>query len=310
MENDLKSQLNRYKYIIENLKDVIWEMNSDFAFTFLSPNAKNMAGYEAKEMIGRKITEFLVEDSKKYLIDQVSWHLNEKVKGNPSKTVLHDLQFICKNGLVIWVEVSANLMFEEGRFIGYIGTTRDITEKKGYERQLSKYLKEMEAINVKLEQMAVTDILTGVYNRRKFDDDINLIIKKRENDDIPFSLALFDIDHFKAINDLLGHKMGDRVLKRISDLVMENIRATDRVFRWGGDEFIIILPEANLEGASAVAEKIRYIIENEDFGIEKKLTISLGVGEYLPQENADQMIARIDKLMYQAKLQGRNRVVA
>ncbi|HEX3010566.1 MAG TPA: GGDEF domain-containing protein [Syntrophomonadaceae bacterium] len=158
--------------------------------------------------------------------------------------------------------------------------------------------------------MATTDILTGVYNRRKFDEDLNLIIDKRKHHDIPFSLILFDIDHFKSINDFFGHKIGDAILQRISDLAGENLRTTDTVFRWGGDEFIIILPKTDLEGARAVAEKIRNIIQKEDFGIEKKLTVSLGVGECLAYENADQLIARIDKLLYQAKVEGRNRVVA
>ncbi|HEX3010567.1 MAG TPA: PAS domain S-box protein [Syntrophomonadaceae bacterium] len=152
MENDLKFELNRYKYIIENLKDVIWEMNNDFAFTFVTPNDRDMSWYEAEELIGRKITEFLVEDSQEYFYDQVTRHVNERINGDPDKTVLHDMQFICQNGLVKWVQVAANLMFEEGKFIGYIGTTRDISEKKDYERKLNRYIEELKLVNSKLEK--------------------------------------------------------------------------------------------------------------------------------------------------------------
>jgi diguanylate cyclase (GGDEF)-like protein len=123
-------------------------------------------------------------------------------------------------------------------------------------------------------------------------------------------LIFFDIDHFKTINDLFGHKIDDLVSQRISKLVLENIRTTDRLFRWGGEEFIIILPEANLESAKIVAGKIRDIIQNVDFGIKKRITISLGVGEYIANENTDQIISRLDKVLYQAKSQGRNRVVS
>ena len=100
------------------------------------------------------------------------------------------------------------------------------------------------------------------------------------------------------------------VLQRISKLVLENIRTTDHLFRWGGEEFIIILYESNLENARNVAEKIRNIINDEDFGIRKRITISLGVIEYVVNENADQIIGRLDKILYQAKIQGRNRVVS
>lgn len=313
MESNLKlqsHQLNRYKYIIENIKDVIWEMNRDLVFTFVSPNAKEMSGYEAEELIGHKITDFLVEESKNYCFDQVSQHMEKRKKGDAEHTILHDVQLICKNGLVKWLEVSANLLIEEGIFVGYIGTTRDIAEKKEYERQLSKYNEELKLKNAELKRMAATDILTGAYNRRKFEEDLDSIINKEERHDIKFSLIFFDIDHFKTINDLFGHKAGDLVLQRISKLVQENIRTTDRLFRWGGEEFIIILYGSSLKNARDVAGKIRDIIQNEDFGIEKKITISLGVSEYIANENTDQIVSRIDKVLYQAKIQGRNRVVS
>lgn len=313
MGNNQKFQsnlFNRYKYIIENIKDVIWEMNRDYVFTFISPNVKDMTGYEAEEVVGCKIADFLVEESRNYFFVQVTKHINKRINGDTEETILHEIQLICKSGLVKWLEVSANLMFEEGSFIGYIGTTRDITEKKEYERQLGKYIEELKILNTELKKMAITDNLTGVFNRRQFEDDLNLIINKKKMQDIQFSLILFDIDYFKTINDFFGHKIGDSVLQRISELVLENIRTTDRLFRWGGEEFIIILPEENLESAKIVAEKIRNIIQNEDFGIEKIITISLGVGEHIADENADQMFARIDKILYQAKIQGRNRVVS
>ena len=313
MENNQKlqsQQFSRYEYIIKNIKDVIWELNEDFVFTFISPNAKDLSGYEAEELVGCKIPDLLVEESRIYFFNQVYQHANKRINGEPEKTILHDVQLVCKNGSAKWVQVSCNRMYEEGRFIGYIGTTRDISEKKEYEYQLSKYIQELKIINAELEKTATTDILTGTYNRRKFEDDLDFIISKKEKHEIHFSLVFFDIDHFKTVNDLFGHKIGDLVLQRISKLVLENIRATDRLFRWGGEEFIIILHNSDLQNARNVAEKIRNIIKNEDFGIEKKITISLGVSEYIANENADQIIGRIDKILYQAKTQGRNRVLS
>ena len=161
----------------------------------------------------------------------------------------------------------------------------------------------------KLEKMATVDALTGAYNRRKFDNDINSLIANKEAIS-SFSLIFFDIDCFKTVNDHLGHKMGDRVLQCISRLVIENIRATDGLFRWGGDEFIMILPEVNLEGAKLVAEKIRNIIQSHNFGIDQKISVSLGVGEYKPKESFDQLMQRVDTALLKAKIDGRNRAVS
>lgn len=310
MEECQSHQFSRYKYIIENIKDVIWEMTRDFVFTFVSPNAKNMTGYEAEELVGRKMPCFLVKESRDYFYDQAIHYVDQRIDGDTEEILLCDVQFICKNGLVKWFEVSAKPMFEGGSFVGYIGTTRDITEKKEYEEQLKKYINELKIINAKLEEMATVDALTGAYNRRKFDEDLHLIIKKKERYGISFSLIFLDIDNFKSINDCFGHKMGDYVLQCISKLVRENIRVTDGLFRWGGEEFILILPEANLESARNVAEKIRNIIQYYDFGIEQKITISSGVGEYKPNENSDQIIIRLDHALLQAKSKGKNRVVA
>lgn len=311
MENNQKlrsRQPDRYEYIIKNIKDVIWEMNTEFIFTFLSPNVKDMTGYEVDEVIGRKLTDFLNEESAKYFNSQLMQNVNKRINGNMSKAILYDVQFVCKNGSVKWLEVSANIMLEESKFIGYIGTSRDISEKKEYEYQISQYIQKLKVINAELKKTAVTDILTGAYNRRKFEDDLNLIINDKKKTDMGFSLIIFDIDYFKNINDQYGHKTGDFVLQHVSELIFKSIRMTDRLFRWGGDEFILVLPDTNLEGAKYVAEKIRNIIQNEDFGIEMKITISSGVSEYTANEDPDQLISRIDKILYQAKIRGRNRV--
>lgn len=313
MKDDQKSQLNeyfRYKYIIENIKDIIWELGMDFTYTFVSPNAKDMTGYEAEELVGRKMLDFLVEESRNYVIDQSRQQVKKRVHGDSEEIVLYDVQFICKNGSIKWFEISAKPKFEVGKFVGYIGTTRDITEKKEYESQLKKYIHELKLTNAKLEQMATVDVLTGAFNRRKFDDDLNSIIGNMEKKDIPFSLIFLDIDHFKMINDRHGHKMGDFVLQSVSRLIRENVRATDRLFRWGGEEFILILPDANLESAKCVAEKIRNIIQDYDFKIGDKITVSLGVGEYKLNENIDQIIVRVDSALLKAKSKGRNRVAA
>lgn len=312
MENDknYSDEHSRYKYVMENIKDVIWEMSPDYIYTFISPNAIEMGGYEAQEMIGRRMPEFLTDESKAYAEELSALYLGLRMGGMDQNIGLMVMQFQCKNGNVKWVEVSAKAMFEKGRFKGYIGTTRDITEKKEYERRLEKCVDELKISNEKLKKTAVIDSLTGAYNRRKFDDELNTIISEREKHGNPFSLIFLDVDYFKKVNDLFGHKTGDIVLQSISELIRGSIRATDTLFRWGGEEFIIILPDANLGNAKAIAEKIRNIIEIHDFGFAHKITISLGVGEYRPDEDTDQILMRLDSALMSAKAKGRNRVIS
>lgn len=303
-------EYNRYKYIIENIKDVIWEMNTDFVFTFVSPNIKEMTGYMPEDLVGRKMPDFLMEESRNYVLDQAIQRRKERISGNTEELILYEVKFICKDGLEKWVEASSKLMFEGDRFVGYIGTTRDITEKKNYESQLEKYIQELKTMNAQLEKTARIDTLTGAYNRRKFDEDLTSIIMKNEESDQLFSLIFFDIDRFKTVNDRFGHKIGDFVLQCITKLVIDNIRNIDGLFRWGGEEFIVILPNVNLVSAEKIAEKIRNIIQSHDFGIGQKISISLGVGEYQPNEDFDKIMQRVDNALLKAKSDGRNRVVS
>ncbi|WP_088186779.1 sensor domain-containing diguanylate cyclase [Desulfosporosinus sp. FKA] len=313
MKNDQElqsEQLKRYKYIIENIKDVIWEMNMDFVFTFVSPNVHDMLGYEVEEIVGRKMPDFLIEESRNYFFNESTPRTKRRIDGDTEGIFLYDVQFICKNGLVKWVQVSAKPMFGAKKFMGYIGSTRDITETKEYESQLKEYIEELRTLNSKLEKMATLDVLTGAYNRRKFDDDLNALIVEKEKHGIIFSLIFFDLDHFKTINDCYGHKTGDIVLRQISELVLKNIRTTDRLFRWGGEEFIILLNGSNFKNAKKVAGKLWRIIQNHDFGISRKITISMGVGEYKLGETTDQIIIRLDTALLKAKSEGRNRVIS
>jgi len=136
---------------------------------------------------------------------------------------------------------------------------------------------------------------------------LNEEILKAKRYNTPLSIIYFDIDHFKQINDTYGHKKGDFILKEVSKIILQNIRKTDIFGRWGGEEFIIILPFTNLENALILAEKLRKKIEEHDFdGI--NITISFGVTELKIDDNADTLINRADEALYKAKNKGRNRV--
>lgn len=175
-------------------------------------------------------------------------------------------------------------------------------------QQINIYLEELEELNKKLKKLASTDKLTGVLNRRKFEEIVDVEIEKCKRYDFIIALILFDIDHFKKINDKFGHKVGDYVLIEISKLISSNIRKSDYLIRWGGEEFIILACGLGTKEGVELAEKLRKAIEQHSFMEVGNITVSFGVTEYNKSENIDAMIIRADKALYRAKETGRNKV--
>ena len=162
--------------------------------------------------------------------------------------------------------------------------------------------------NKKLQQLAETDFLTNIYNRRLFLRFLEAEINKARRYSKAFSLIMFDIDHFKAVNDTYGHDVGDYVLKTTVDVIKKDIRRTDVFVRYGGEEFIIMLPETAIEGAKLCAENTRATIEQSNFDKVKKITISVGVTMFKENDTIDSVTKRVDEALYRAKDNGRNRV--
>lgn len=175
-------------------------------------------------------------------------------------------------------------------------------------RQLAQQNDELQALARSLEKMATTDELTNAFNRRKFDQLIEAEVTRGTRYSTPLSLLMLDIDHFKRVNDTFGHEAGDAVLVAIAALVRSQIRAADSLARWGGEEFVVLMPTVDALGAAALAERIRAGVASHDFGPVGQVTISLGVAQYCAGETSDQLFARVDAALYRAKDSGRNRV--
>lgn len=161
-----------------------------------------------------------------------------------------------------------------------------------------------------LEQLIATDRLTGVGNRRSFEQQADAECARAKRYGIPVSLILFDVDNFKAINDNYGHQVGDAVLLTLTRRVSNRLRDTDALARWGGEEFAILAPCTTTAGAEVLAEKVRSVVDGEDFDLVGKVTISLGIAQLLPGEAPARWIARADNRLYEAKQAGRNRLVS
>lgn len=190
----------------------------------------------------------------------------------------------------------------DGKPVFLAGIVFDITEKKVMQQEL-------EMKNQTLMEQSSTDGLTGVKNRRALIEYLQAELNNTSQSKQPLAITLFDIDHFKTVNDTKGHLYGDKVLKYVAQILQKNIRDTDVVGRYGGEEFMIILKETSEGDARAISERIRRSIEQHCFDENVRITISGGVYEYHAGDSLIDLIDKSDQNLYQAKKQGRNQIV-
>lgn len=176
-------------------------------------------------------------------------------------------------------------------------------------RGVHKYNQLLQEKNTELEHLSETDHLTGAYNRLKTDRVIHTEVVRAERYGTDFSVILFDVDHFKVVNDNSGHQTGDEILKGLVSLVQRNIRETDVLGRWGGEEFMLVTPELTAENAASLAEKLRELVAQYSFYTQVKVTVSMGVATYHHGDSPDKLLSLADQALYEAKRAGRNRVV-
>lgn len=203
------------------------------------------------------------------------------------------------DGAELLLSINAAPLFDAaGAITGAVAWFRDITESKRMENELRR--------------LAMTDPLTGAFNRRHGQSRLAAELHRRERYGTSVSVLLADIDHFKSINDRLGHEAGDRALQNLVSVAGTEARTADSIVRWGGEEFLLILPETPLDGAAAVAERLRAAVASAGFaaagGEELAITLSIGAAE-ADGADPDTLIRRADEALYRAKQGGRNRVV-
>lgn len=213
-----------------------------------------------------------------------------------------------------WLDIRTSpLQSLDGPMRGQIALIRDITDEKLLQSRLLQSRKELEELNSKLTELAHTDELTGLANRRSLYERIRAEWSRSTRQNTPISVILIDFDNFKHVNDSHGHQVGDQVLQQASAMIREQIRPEDLAARHGGEELAILLPDTDADAALEVAERIREAMANQEFlnqsGQRFVVTVSAGVADRCPEDSsADSMIARADKALYMSKRDGRNRV--
>jgi two-component system, cell cycle response regulator len=165
-------------------------------------------------------------------------------------------------------------------------------------------------------ELAVTDPLTGLHNRRYLDSHLKLLIDRALARGRPLSVCITDIDRFKSVNDTYGHDAGDEVLRDFAHRVRSTVRGADLACRFGGEEFVVVMPDTPADAAAAIAERLRIIVENSGFALPNSdtplsITASLGIATLNPEgDTPEALLKRADMALYQAKNNGRNQVVA
>lgn len=170
----------------------------------------------------------------------------------------------------------------------------------------------LRASEQRFKEMSITDELTGLYNSRHFFNRLKAEIERTDRYGHPLTLLMLDLDNFKQYNDVFGHLAGDRVLAKTGDIIRKSIRSADSAYRYGGEEFAVVLPESDRQESLYFAERIRRAFESEalfahaENGL--RVTVSIGVAQYVPQEELAAFVKRADENMYAAKNAGKNRI--
>ena len=280
---------------------------SDIYGNFVKVNREfeNILGYHTEELEGKSFLSLIHKDD----LDSTLNALNDLKKQKPILTFVN--RYLGKDGIYRHIEWRAH---PNGKNVYSSG--RDITKRIEMEEELRKFnleltklYEELKVKNKELEFIANRDKLTSLYNRHFFDEIIEHEMDQADINNEIMSLVLFDLDHFKNVNDTWGHPAGDVVLKTTAEIASSVIRKCDILFRWGGEEFIILMKKTNVDEAILIAEKIRREIENNIFGEVGHLTCSFGVASRVRYEPFRKWYQKADEAVYRAKDEGRNRVV-
>lgn len=273
-----KEVLEKYKLLFEKAKDAIIILEGD-KISEVNESAKRLFSCSEQELIGKPLSSLILTSPEK---------LEETLK---EETKALEIQCLRGNGTPIEVEIALSKANLEDKSYTF-AFIRDITKKK----------KEFK----RLFFISIIDPLTGAYNRRYFKGRLEEEIERAKRTGRTFSLIMFDLDKFKEINDTYGHEVGDLTLKKVSRTVKERIRKTDIFARWGGEEFFILLPETDLNGAIKLAEDLRNKISQIEIPGGERLTASFGVTSYRPGDTARDLRVRVDNLLYKSKASGKN----
>ncbi len=295
--------------LVEKMSDGLLVLDADNRIVDINPAARDIFGIGTDTAIGQPIESLLVQ------------HPPLIQAGDNLENLAQEFTLVTE---AVPVERTYELRVSPitshgARATGYLLAIREITSRKKAQQalqlanqQLEEKIMQVETLKEELREQAIRDDLTGLYNRRYLHETLQRELNRAIRENYPLSLVMVDVDHFKLVNDEFGHPVGDLVLKSLADQLTTNARSSDIVCRYGGEEFIAVLPHTSVEVAAQRAEEWRLSFAAscvEIFQAEIQATISLGIAEYPRHgQTSAELIAAVDRALYLAKTRGRNRV--
>lgn len=307
-EAALRDSELRFRLLAENGSDVVSLHDPSGRVVYISPSCERVLGFAPEEVMRMSPFALAHPDDR----ERLRRHFDDLLRG--ARVAALSCRMLHKTGQHLWLEMMWRaIVDEDGRVSRLQASSRDVTERKDYERQLEETRRKLQVhqeslleANARLAALASHDALTGLKNRRAFEERMVEELARIRRTGQPVTLLLLDIDHFKSFNDSFGHPRGDVVLRDVARLLSRAIRDTDVAARYGGEEFAIVLPNTGIDGAYEMGERLRLAIEGAPWA-ERSITISVGAATAEHQgANLAELLEQADRALYRSKQGGRN----
>ena len=304
MGQELKESELKFRSLSNSAQDAFIMINGQGKISYWNPAAERVFGYRSKEALGQDLHKLLAPVREYNLFKKSFGTFKRSGKGDAiGKTT--ELVALRKDQTEFPIELSLSALKLQGEWHSF-GIVRDISNRKRAEAQLRESEK-------RYKELSITDGLTKLYNSRHFHTNMQLEMERANRYNRALALLMIDIDNFKRFNDTYGHQAGDKALFKTGAVIRSALREADTGYRYGGEEFAVILPETVGLGAVQVAERIRQDIADMPISLKSEtsfsITVSLGVSELQANDNLSQLIGRADQNLYAAKTEGKNRVI-
>lgn len=311
-EDALRVSEEWHRLLTDSVSDVIWTMDLAGHLTYVSPSIEKLRGFTVEEVMQQSMEDYLTPESLPFARAELGRFITSISAGIRPPDFRCELEQRCKDGSTVWTEITASVMLDSaGKFVSILGVSRDVSERRQMEAQV--------------RQMAFHDPLTSLPNRRLLLDRLSQVLATSRRSGLLGALMFLDLDNFKPLNDTYGHEVGDLLLIEVARRLNACVREMDTVARYGGDEFVVIIGELEVDRdestqrASLVAEKIRNALaepyrlplerDGDDDMLEYHCTASIGLTVFSGNDaSREEILKWADTAMYQAKVKGNNSV--
>ncbi len=316
----MRASEEHFRMLAENMADIVWRSDAQIRFTYINAADERVRGFSHEEVIGTYLRDNLTPQGQAVLDDVAQKRQAIELTTSKGKALKYELPMRHKAGGEVWVEISSVPVYgSDGRINGYQGVGRDISRRKlqeaqllasnqQLENQLHKVVEEKSA----LQELATLDPLTGIYNRRFLDAALPRELARAQRTGQQLAVIMLDLDHFKRVNDQHGHAAGDDVLKALAQLLKTGARDSDLICRYGGEEFVAVMPNMSADQAWERVESWRRQLEVMPVVPTvpaARITLSAGIAVFPGHgDSPAQLLARADEMLYKSKQNGRNRV--